>query len=324
LSRSKYPDYFPKEFDVEYLNEARRLIVDYELPSVEVMPRTREVKYVKTRNEFVEKYLTERQTNELYDSLCYQLCLRTVHEVIEADYIDVIHSVAFNGWVQFVSPETGKEVRSCILSIHVTKEQFLEINLAAVKPKACFRSLKGIGSAQLHKMAAVAPIATISRNDRRFVEDRAVLAKLGEGVNLACVHWEEFEHLVREVFGQEFSSDGGEVKITQSSRDGGIDAVAFDPDPIRGGKIVIQAKRYTNTVGVSAVRDLYGTLLNEGANKGILVTTSTFGSDAYEFIKGKPLSLLDGSNLLHLMERHGHKARIDIREAKTQQKAMNH
>ena len=80
--------------------------------------------------------------------------------------------------------------------------------------------------------------------------------------------WEDFEHLIRELFEKEFSVNGGEVKVTQASRDGGVDAVAFDPDPIRGGKIVIQAKRYTNTVGVSAVRDLYGTVLNEGATKG--------------------------------------------------------
>ena len=39
------------------------------------------------------------------------------------------------------------------------------------------------------------------------------------------------------------NSNGREVKITQASRDG--DAIAFDPDQIRGGKIVIQAKRYT-------------------------------------------------------------------------------
>ena len=108
----------------------------------------------------------------------------------------------------------------------------------------------------------------------------------------------------------------GEVKITQVSRDGGVDAVAFDPDPIRGGKIVIQAKRYTNVVDVSAVRDLYGTVMNEGANKGILVTTAHYGADAYNFAKGKPLTLLNGSNLLHLLEKHGHHARIDIREAK--------
>jgi restriction system protein len=104
--------------------------------------------------------------------------------------------------------------------------------------------------------------------------------------------------------------------LTQASREGGVDAVAFDPDPIRGGKIVIQAKRYTNVVGVSAVRDLYGTVMNEGANKGILVTTSHYGSDAYDFAKGKPLTLLDGGNLLSLLAKHGHRARINLQEAK--------
>ena len=57
-------------------------------------------------------------------------------------------------------------------------------------------------------------------------------------------------------------------------------------------------------------------MLNEGANKGILVTTSDYGPDAYAFAKGKPLVLLTGGNLLHLLESHGHKARIDLREAK--------
>ncbi len=128
--------------------------------------------------------------------------------------------------------------------------------------------------------------------------------------------WEEFEHLIRELFEREFKVNGGEVKVTQASRDGSVDAIAFDPDPIRGGKIVIQAKRYTNPVGVSAVRDLYGTILNEGATKGILVTTSDYGSDSYDFAKGKPLTLLKGSNLLYLLEKHGTHAKIDLREAK--------
>jgi restriction system protein len=128
--------------------------------------------------------------------------------------------------------------------------------------------------------------------------------------------WEDFEHFIRELFEREFKVNGGEVKVTQASRDGGVDAIAFDPDPIRGGKIVIQAKRYTNPVGVSAVRDLYGTVLNEGATKGILVTTSDYGSDSYNFAKDKPLTLLNGSNLLHLLEKHGTHAKIDLREAK--------
>jgi len=67
---------------------------------------------------------------------------------------------------------------------------------------------------------------------------------------------------------------------------------------------------------VAAVRDLYGTVLNEGATKGILVTTSEYGPDSYSFAKDKPLTLLNGSNLLHLLEKHGHQAKIDIKEAK--------
>lgn len=128
--------------------------------------------------------------------------------------------------------------------------------------------------------------------------------------------WEDFEHLVRELFEKEFGQNGGEVKVTRASSDGGVDAIAFDPDPIRGGKIVIQAKRYTNTVGVAAVRDLYGTVMNEGATKGILVTTSDYGADSYSFAKDKPLTLLNGGNLLHLLEKHGQQAKIDIKEAR--------
>ena len=118
------------------------------------------------------------------------------------------------------------------------------------------------------------------------------------------------------MFGREFSRNGGEVKITQASRDGGVDAVAFDPDPFRGGKIIIQAKRYTHTLGVSAVRDLYGTVQHEGAMKGILVTTATFGTDAYTFAKDKPLTLISGAELLSMLERHGTRARINLAEAR--------
>jgi restriction system protein len=69
-------------------------------------------------------------------------------------------------------------------------------------------------------------------------------------------------------------------------------------------------------VSVSAVRDLYGTVINEGANSGILITTSDYGGDSYEFAKNKPLKLLNGGHLLGLLEKHGKKGYIDIKEAK--------
>jgi restriction system protein len=157
----------------------------------------------------------------------------------------------------------------------------------------------------------------VRREDARFIPAYEVAERVSQGFNLAAMDWEDFEHLIREIFEKEFTSSGGEVRVTQASRDGGVDAIAFDPDPIRGGKIVIQAKRYAYTVPVSAVRDLYGTLMNEGASKGILVTTSDYGPDSYEFANGKPITLLNGANLLHLLEKHGTKAHINLVEART-------
>ncbi|MEQ8336583.1 MAG: restriction endonuclease [Cyclobacteriaceae bacterium] len=316
LNNSQYPDSFPRDFDIEYNPQNRTIVLDYTLPSPSHLPTLKEVKYIATKKELKEYYISETQNNKNYDSVIYKIALRTIHELYEADVAEAIDSIIFNGWVNSIDKATGKPVNNCIASLQAEKTSFLEIDLGNVDPKACFKSLKGISSSKLSGITAIQPIAVINKNDKRFVSSYDVADSLNQGDNLAAMDWEDFEHLIREVFEKEFNSNGGEVKVTQASRDGGVDAIAFDPDPIRGGKIVIQAKRYTNTVGVSAVRDLYGTVLNEGATKGILVTTADYGPDAYGFAKDKPITLMNGANLLFLLEKHGHKARINLIEAK--------
>ena len=275
-----------------------------------------ESKYIASRKELKESYISESQINKMFDEAMYKITLRTIHELFRTDIANAIEAISFNGWVKAINRANGKVENNCILSIQVKKAEFIGIDLSHVDPKACFKNLKGVASSKLSSLTPIQPILQISRVDKRFVEGYAVANQIDNATNLAAMDWEDFEHLIRELFEKEFQTGGGEVKVTQASRDGGVDAIAFDPDPIRGGKIVIQAKRYTNTVGVSAVRDLYGTVHNEGATKGILVTTADYGPDAYEFAKGKPLTLLNGSNLLHLLEKHGHHAKIDLREAK--------
>lgn len=316
LENSVYPECFPKSFELEYNPTNRIVIVDYQLPAPSDLPALIEVKYIASRDDFSEKTMSQNQLNQVYDSVLYQVALRTIHELLEADTINALAAVVFNGWVRSVDPSTGLQAESCVLSLQSGREEFLLLDLGNVDPRACFKKLKGTGAARLHSLTPVAPLLVMSREDRRFVPSRDVVDALTEGDNLAAMDWEDFEHLIRELFEEEFAEAGAEVKVTQASRDGGVDAVIFNPDPLHGGKTVVQAKRYTNTVGVSAVRDLYGTMLNEGANKGILVTTSDYGPDAYGFAKDKPLVLLNGGNLLHLLARHGHTARIDLKEAK--------
>jgi restriction system protein len=316
LNSSQYPDYFPQNWVLEYREDSRIAVVEYDLPAPDKLPMVESYKYIKSRDEVSEKALTQAARKKLYDSVIYQLCIRTIHELFEADVINALDAVAFNGLVTNTNPATGIEETKLIMSIVANKEQFIAFDLSQVDPKATFKHMKGVAAASLVDLTPIPPIIQLDKSDKRFISGRNVVGNLDDSVNLAAMHWDDFEHLIRELFEKEFVSSGGEVKVTQASSDGGVDAIAFDPDPIRGGKIVIQAKRYTNVVGVAAVRDLYGTVMNEGATKGILVTTSDYGKDSYEFAKDKPITLLNGSNLLSLLEKHGHKARINIAEAK--------
>ena len=316
LSNSQYPEYFPKSWTLEYRKESRILLIDYDLPSSKVLPTTLSFTYVKSRDAINEKKMNAAAYKALYDKVIYQTCIRTIHELFEADVPNYVDMIVFNGLVTGTSEATGVTETKTIISCSANKEEFITFDLTNVEPKATFRHLKGVAASNLSGLTPVPPVMQLERTDKRFVEGRGVVHNVDERTNLAAMHWEDFEHLVKELFEKEFAANGGEVKVTQASSDGGVDAIAFDPDPIRGGKIVIQAKRYTNTVGVAAVRDLYGTVMNEGATKGILVTTSNYGKDSYEFAKNKPLTLLSGGNLLSLLEKHGHQAKIDLVEAK--------
>ncbi len=316
LNSSQNPDSFPRDYKFHFQPDSGTLALDYELANQNGLPGVKSVKYIANRQEFQEVPLSEADSKRLYDDALYQICLRTLHELFSSDELNVVTNIVFNGWVHSIDKATGTEFHACIMSVQVKKDEFAAINLAQVDLKACFRKLKGISGGRLDDLSPVKPIFALNTEDPRFVPAYGVADALDNKTNLAAMDWLDFENLIRELFEKEFSQNGGQVKITQASRDGGVDAIAFDPDPIRGGKIVIQAKRYTNTVGVSAVRDLFGTVHNEGATKGILVTTSDYGPDAYDFAKDKPLTLLSGSELLYLLGKHGYQAKIDLREAK--------
>ena len=312
LLKSDYKNLFKKE--VEVFHNDRMLLINYLLPSIDEYPKIKDYKYTLTSNTISEVKYSESFISQSYENTLYSICLRSLYELFSSDKNDKIDFVTFNGFVESVNKAIGKKERKCILSVQTTKEAFMEIELENVNPKLCFKNLKGVSAAKLIDIAPILPILSINRDDKRFVVSKDV--NVDNETNLASMDWEDFEHLVRQLFEQEFSTNGGEVRVTQASRDGGVDAIVFDSDPLRGGKIVIQAKRYTKTVGVAAVRDLYGTLINEGANSGILITTSDYGSDSYAFAKGKPIKLLNGGHLLGLLEKHGHKARINIEEAR--------
>ncbi len=308
LQRASYPDDFPQRYRVAFVPESKQLVVECQLPPPEVVPVVAEYRYVKTKDAIDEKKAHAADVKELYRQVVAAVALRTIHGVLCADAEGFLDVVVFNGFVQGVDPATGRDIRPHLVSVRATKEGLAEIDLRKVDLVSCLRNLGAQLTQSATELAPVKPIIEFDMADRRFVNQADMLSELESRPNIMELNPFEFENLVSNLFGKM----GLESKLTRSSRDGGVDAVAFDKRPVLGGKVVIQAKRYRHTVGVSAVRDLFGTMMNEGANKGILVTTSGYGPDAYEFAKDKPIELVDGGGLLYLLEQVGTKARIDM------------
>lgn len=98
-----------------------------------------------------------------------------------------------------------------------------------------------------------------------------------------------------------FQKLGFSVEATDYSNDGGIDLVATYEKPIFSGKYIIQCKNWSGPVGQPEVRDLYGVVMDQRANKGILITPSDYTQQAYDFAKGKNIELINGSVLKTLI-----------------------
>ena len=315
LANSRYPNAISADSEVYYDMISKTAVVSFSLPTPDDIPHEIGYKFVASRKAIDPIIMKEKDQASLYERIIQQIALRVIHELFEGVYVSgLLDIVVFNGWISSVNKSTGKDYEACILSVQAKREEFEQFQLDRVDPKECLRGLKALTAGPLQNLAPVKPIMELNREDKRFIASVEVMDSLEMDANLATMPWEAFEHLVRELFSKIFSKDGCEVQVTQASRDGGVDAIAFDPDPIRGGKFVIQAKRYNNVVPVSACRDLYGTMINEGAVKGILVTTSYYGNDSRTFAKDKPLTLIDGSNLVHMLGEYGYNFRINLKE----------
>lgn len=306
LNWSLYPDDFPQEFRLAYLPASKELVIDYQLPGLSCIPDISEYRHIKSRNVVETKKRKRADVSHSYQSLIAAICLRTLGELFGSDYGAYLSVIVFNGYVNAVDPATGADIRPYLISVRVTKDRFSELDLRRIETRACLRNLGAQVSPQASELLPVKPLIEFEMVDKRFVEQGNVLAELDARPNLMDLTPWEFEHLV----GNLFSKMGLDAKLTRSHRDGGVDVIAYDTRPILGGKVVIQAKRYRHTVGVAAVRDLFGTMNHEGANKGILVTTSSYGPDAYDFVRNKPIELIDGGVLLYHLEKVGVKARI--------------
>ncbi len=107
---------------------------------------------------------------------------------------------------------------------------------------------------------------------------------------------EKFEALAAALF----KAYGHHVEVVGGNSDHGVDVAVMTE---QGEKWIVQCKRYSGSVGEPVVRDLYGTLLHEEAQRAYLITTGSFSQKAVEWAEGKPIVLYDGEGLVKLIRR---------------------
>jgi restriction system protein len=167
LNRSRYADFFPKNWNLEYQPAVRSVVVDYELPGIDRLPAVRGFSYDEQRDRAVEVPLAETDRRQLFESICYQVCVRTIHELLEADVAEAIDTVTFNGVIRSINPATGRVDTKVVLSVSAPKAEFVTFDLALVDPRATVRHLGGAAGEHLADMVAVMPLQKLQRTDRR-------------------------------------------------------------------------------------------------------------------------------------------------------------
>jgi len=152
-----------------------------------------------------------------------------------------------------------------------------------------------------------APISFInSRRKKQLVEKQKNLN------TLYSLQWDEFEELVGDVFRRQ----GYFVKenSNKGQPDGGIDLVLKKDAEIT----LVQCKHWkARQVGVRVVRELYGVMASENADRGILITSGLFTPDAKAFAANKPIEMIDGKQLFTLIKTVQKNRTISVQKERT-------
>jgi Restriction endonuclease len=93
------------------------------------------------------------------------------------------------------------------------------------------------------------------------------------------INWRNFEFLLAKIL-EKFEY---EVEVLKGSKDGGIDVIALKKNSTFGNeRYLIQAKKWSNKVGVDPVRQLLWAHNEYKVTKSCLITTSKFTKGAWE------------------------------------------
>jgi restriction system protein len=192
LSRSQYPDAFPRQYEIDYKADTKTLSIEYQVPSPDDLPRLESVKFSRSKGDFIEFERTRRDFEQLYGDVVFQIAIRTIHELFQADGVRALNAVIFSATVHTMNPGTGHEEDRCIATVRAERTVFEGLNLRNIESRACFESLGGIAGSRMLGCRAVKSLAKIDKTEQRFAAARDVTGERKSGLD----EWQELTKIL--------------------------------------------------------------------------------------------------------------------------------
>ena len=144
LENSVYPEHFQIRHDFSFVSESAELLMKVYVPAPNDFPSIKSYKYIKASDEIRETPLSKTEFKALYCSVLYQVALRTLHEVFEADRRGLIDTIALEVGTEGSDPATGKVGFIPFVGVAASRNSFMEFDLSGLVPLA---TLKHLGAA---------------------------------------------------------------------------------------------------------------------------------------------------------------------------------
>ena len=145
LANSVYPESFQVTHRGTFDLATREINLTVSVPEPSTVPAVKEYRYIKTKDEIAESPLPGRIVKERYAGAVWQVAVRTLHEVFEADRAGRIQSIALTVGVERHSPATGLAETVPLVIAAANRAQFEQFDLDNVVPAA---TLDHLGAAK--------------------------------------------------------------------------------------------------------------------------------------------------------------------------------
>lgn len=157
LSNSVYPEVFPVEHDFRFDLATRELNLTARVPEPPQIPTVKEYKYVKAKDEITTTRLSATDQKARYAGAVWQVAIRTLHEIFEADRVGRIHTISLTVDTTTIDPATGQPTVIPLVIVGAARESFSTFDLANVVPEA---TLDHLGAARSKNPFALTPADT--------------------------------------------------------------------------------------------------------------------------------------------------------------------